>query len=94
MRASTISKLLWLGSGFVLGFLYSVLHATWNLWPFQDNAIFHWLRWSGKEAIKWGFTGVVMAITLFVSMQLLNAAIAAWELYQQQGGHGKRHHRH
>ena len=93
MRMSVISKLGWLSTGFTLGFLYSVVHASWNLWPLQDNVMLYWVRWSGKEAIKWGFTGIVIAVTLFVSMQLLNALIATWELYGHHGGHGKRRHR-
>jgi hypothetical protein len=90
MRMSAISKIAWLVSGFALGFFYSVLHASWSLWPFQNNVMFHWVRWTGKETIKWGFTGVVVAVTLFVAMQLLNAAIAAWELYAHRNGHHRR----
>ncbi len=88
MASFQSSKLGWTCLGFVMGYVYCMLHAAWNLWPMQDDAMLHWVRWVGKEAIKWGYVGVVTAIALFVSVQLLNIGWTAYQMY------GKRHGQH
>ena len=51
-----------------------MLYGALRLWPFEDNAVFHWMRWAGKTSIKWSFIGIVFALIVFVIVQLLNAA--------------------
>ncbi len=75
-------------TGFVLGFLAGcvtmVLYGAYNLWPFQNDIVLHWVRWMSKEAIKWSFIAVVFAIAAFICMQLLNLYLLAREERQKK----------
>ena len=90
MKASVVSKLSLLACGFAMGFLYSILHESWHLWPFENNAVFNWVRWTGKESIKWGFIGIVSSVALFLTIQVLNGLMTTWQLYGHHPQQGPR----
>lgn len=84
MRHITTIRLRWLLLGFVLGCLFSFLHAAWNLWPFQEDALLAWVRWAGKETIKWSYVAVIFGVVVFIAVQVLNGVVAARALKQDE----------
>ena len=84
MNESVKSRLVWLVTGFALGCFYTVAHASWNLWPFQDNLVLHWTRWVGKESIKWVATGIGVGIVVFLTAILLNSIWTYWNMNSRQ----------
>jgi hypothetical protein len=84
MRVLARTRLIWFSLGLVLGGLITVLHAAWQIWPLQEDVILHWVRWAGKETVKWGYVGVIFAIVAFLVMQLLNAFFATRRAHQEE----------
>ena len=68
-------RLIWFAWGFLAGWFFFMAYSSLKLWPFEEDFIFKWMRWAGKETIKWGFVAVVFAVLLFAIVQLLNAII-------------------
>jgi hypothetical protein len=68
-------RMIWFALGFLSGWCFFMAYSALKLWPFEEDFIFHWMRWAGKETIKWGFVAVVFAVLLFVIVQLLNAIL-------------------
>ena len=77
MRRSIKNRLTWATVGFLLGVATTILYGAWNLWEFQEDILLHWVRWMGKETIKWTFIAVVFVIVAFVVSQLLNLVMLA-----------------
>ena len=64
---------IWFALGFLSGWFFFMAYSSLRLWPFEEDAVFKWMRWAGKESIKWGFIAIIFAILIFVVVQLLNA---------------------
>ncbi|MCG8587553.1 MAG: hypothetical protein MI757_22835 [Pirellulales bacterium] len=84
MRTRTRARLTWFVVGLAAGWLGSSLYTALQLWPFEDKAFFVWLRWAGKEGIKWSFIALVFAVVLFVIVQLLNYFYFAREVQKEE----------
>ncbi len=79
MRRSVKDRLLWAVVGFGLGIVATVLYAALSLWPFEEGVFLHWVRWMGKETIKWSFISVIFVIVAFVIMQIINLILLTRE---------------
>ena len=86
MRARTRARSLWFILGFASGWLGATLYTALQLWPFEDRAVFKWLRWAGKETIKFAFIALIFAVILFVIIQLLNYFYFAREIHKDEKG--------
>jgi len=72
MHPTVKQRLVWIALGFVFGMSTTIGYAALSLWPFQDGIFLHWVRWMGKETIKWSYIAVVFVIVAFVVTQILN----------------------
>jgi hypothetical protein len=81
MRARTRARSLWFVVGFTSGWLGAWLYGALGLWGFEEQAVFKWLRWAGKETIKFAFIALIFAVILFVIIQLLNYFYFAREIH-------------
>ena len=82
MRARTRARSLWFAVGFASGWLGAWLFGALSLWGFEEQAVSKWLRWAGKETIKWAFIALIFAVILFVIIQLLNYFYFARETHK------------
>ena len=80
MRERAKARIIWIVVGFVLGWVTSVLYWSLQMWGFEDRALFKWVRWMGKETIKWSYIALIVAVIVFVLVQLFNIFVANREL--------------
>ena len=84
MRARTRARLSWFVIGLVVGWVGSTLQAALRLWPFHENFFLMWIRWAGKNTIKYSFIALVVSVVLFVVIQLLNYFVFAREIHREE----------
>lgn len=72
MQQTVKQRVIWIALGFLLGVLVTIGYAALSLWPFQDYIFLHWVRWMGKETLKWSFIAVVFVIVAFIVTQIMN----------------------
>jgi hypothetical protein len=82
MRARTRARLAWFIVGLVAGWIGSTLQAALSLWPFEENAFLVWVRWAGKSSIKYSFIALIVAVVIFVVVQLFNYFYVTREFQQ------------